>query len=131
MRPRDGRVPLRARLVVTHVSPPVPVQPGGGTLRSGHRLLPVRAGLVGPPLQLPLHLPRLAVRAGDGPLRLPAGLVGPRLSAPVRVRARPLQRRLRPVLLPARLPRRALRAALPGRQLRGAVPPQLWPLQAE
>lgn len=125
LQPRDRRVPLRARLVVAHVPPPVPVQPGGGALRSSHRLLPVRAGLVGPPLQLPLRLPRLAVRAGVGPLRLPARLVGPRVPAALRVRARPLQRRLRPVHMPARLPRRALRAALPRRPLRASVPRQV------
>lgn len=77
LRPRDRRVSLRTRLVVVHVPPPVPVQPGGRALRSGHRFLPMRARLVGPPLQLPLPLPRLAVRTGVGPLRLPAGLVGP------------------------------------------------------
>ncbi|KAB1266251.1 Scavenger receptor class F member 1 [Camelus dromedarius] len=87
LQPRDRRVQLRARLVVVHVPPPVPVQPSGGALRSGHRLLPVR-GVVGPPLQLPLLVPRLTVRAGVGPLRLPAGLVGPRVPAAVPVRAR-------------------------------------------
>ena len=125
LRPRDRRVPLRARVVVAHVPPPVPVQPRGGALRSGLRLLPVRAGLVGPPLQLPLRLPRLAVRAGVGPLRLPAGLVGPRVPAAVRVRARQLRRRLRPLRLPARLPRRALRAVLPRRPVRAPVPRQV------
>lgn len=125
LQPRDRRVPLRSRLVVAHVPPPVPVQPRGGAVRSGHRLLPVRARLVGPPLQLPLRLPRLAVRAGVGPLRLPAGLVGPRVPGAVRMRARPLQRRLRPVHLPARLPWRALRAALPRRPVRAPVPRQV------
>lgn len=125
LRPRNGGVPLRARLVVAHVPPPVPVQPGGSTLRSGHGLLPVRGGLVGPPLQLPLRLQRLAVRAGVRPLHLPAWLVGSRVPGAVRVRAWPLQRRLRPVYVPTRLPGRSLRAALPGWQLRGAVPPQV------
>lgn len=125
LRPQDRRVPLRAGLVDAYMPPPMPVQPRGGTLRSGHRHLPMRGGLVGPPLQLPLLLQWLAVRAGVRPLHLPAGLVGPRVPGALRVRARPLQRRLRPVCVPARLPRRALRAALPGWPLWGAVPPQV------
>lgn len=80
---------------------------------------------MGPPLQLPLRLPWLPVRTGDRPLRLPPGLVGPRVPAAVRVRARSLQRRLRPVRLPAGLPRCPLRAALPRRQLRASLPRQV------
>lgn len=63
-------------------------------------------------------LQRVALRAGDGQVRVPAWLLGTRVPAALRLRARLLQPRHRPLQLRARLPGQELPGALPGWEIR-------------
>lgn len=63
-------------------------------------------------------LQRVALRAGDGQVRVPAWLLGTGVPAALRLRARLLQPRHRPLQLRARLPGQELPGALPGGEIR-------------
>lgn len=70
-------------------------------------------------------LQRVALRAGDGQVRVPAWLLGIGVPAALRLRARLLQPRHRPLQLPARLPGQELPGPLSGREIRISVRAQV------
>lgn len=72
-----------------------------------------------------MFLQRVPLRAGDGQVRVPVWLLGTGVPVALRLRARLLQPRHRPLQLPARLPGQELPGALPGREIRISVRAQV------